>query len=232
MTAPRRTSIERISDLNSLRLRLLICSLFLTAFEVLKSVIIDGVADFYVDRDPVSERRHEEFIERLKSIGVTEEEIEDYRLSVETFSSQVDKYEEEVGRDFGLRFRQRKWKGLVPSCEWLRAEQVLTEDDIEQVRRLREQRNHIAHHLYDVLISGNLGFDVDCLLVMRDLLKKVELHWMRLYISIENPEICDIPDDDIFCPRLFVIDQIGRSVVGYVDEVARQRGRSDEQVKA
>lgn len=222
MTTLAGTPFGRITDFNNVRLQLLIYSLYLTAFEILKSVIINGVADFYIDQDPGSDKRHEEFIEFLASIGMKPQEIEEYE--VETFSSQVDKYEQEVAKDFGFRFTQRDYKGLLPSCKWLYEEGVLTKDDIEQIKRLRKQRNHIAHHLYDVLVYDDFKFDTDSLPTMRKLLKKVELFWIRLYISIEHPEIYEVPDENVFCPRLFVMDQIGRSVVEYINQATPEEG--------
>ena len=198
---------------------MLIYSLYLTAFEILKSAIVKGVADFYVDQDPDSDKQQEEFIELLASMGMKPEEIERFRVGTETFSSQVDRYEQEVAKDFGFRFAQRDHRGLIPSCKWLCEEGVLTENDIEQIRRLREQRNHIAHRLHDVLVYGDFKFDADSLLTMRELVKKVEAFWMKLHISIDYPEIYEVPDENLFCPRLFVIDQIGRSVVEYINQV-------------
>ena len=219
MTIPMGTPLGRITDSDNVRLQLLICSLYLTAFETLKSVIINGVADFYVDQDPISDKSHEEFIELLTSMGMTPQEIEEYRVGVETFSIQVDRYEQEVARDFGFRFTQRDYKGLIPSCKWLHEKGVLTKNDIEQIRHLREQRNYIAHHLYNVLVYDDYKFDTDGLPTMRKLLKKVELFWVKLYISIEHPEIYEVPNENVFCPRLFVMDQIRQSIVEYTNQV-------------
>jgi len=212
----RETSFERITDYDNVRLELLVYSLYLTTFEVLKSAIINGVAGFYVDRDQKSD---EEFVELLRSVGLKAHEIEENLASIETFASQVKKYEQEVAKDIGFKFAQREFKGLIPSCKWLQEEGVFTEDDVEQIRRMREQRNYIAHHLYDILISESFDFDIENLSETRELLAKVELFWIRLYISIDNPEIYEVPDENIFCPRLFVIDQIGKSIREYIEQI-------------
>jgi hypothetical protein len=219
MTTFTGTPFEHITNLSKVRLRLLICSLYLTAFEILKSAIVDGVADFYVDHDPESDHQHEEFVEFLVSMGVEPEEIEKFRVGVETFSSQVDRYEQEVAKDFGFRFTQRVHKGVIPSCIWLCEEGVLTEGDIEQIKHLRKQRNHIAHRLHDILVYDDLELDADSLFIMRELLRKVEAFWTRVYISIDHPEVYELPDENLFLPKLFVVDQIGRSVVEYINQI-------------
>lgn len=216
------TPLEQITNSNSVRLRLLVCSLYLTAYEVLKSLIIEGVADFYVDQDPISDKIHEEFITTLTTLGLKPKEISEFPVEVETYSTQVGRYEQEVGKDYGLRFTQRRNKGLIPSCRWLQEEGVLDEEDIKRVRHFREQRNRIAHDLYEVLVSNEFSLDIDSLFTIRELLKKVELFWTRLYISIDHPEIYEIPDESIFCPRLFVIDQVNKSVSEHLVGMTQQ----------
>ena len=223
MAKSKRLSLK-VFDLDNVRLGLLIYSLYLTAFEILKSTIVNGVADFYVDQDTESDKRHKEFKDFLASVGANQREIEEYLVGAETFSSQVEKYEQEVAKNFGYRFTERDHKGLIPSCRWLQEEGVLTEDDIRLVREAREQRNQIAHRLHDMLVYEGLKFDIDILFKMRGLTKKVELFWVRLHISIDYPEIYQIPDKDVFCPRLFIMDQIGRAVVEYINASNAKEG--------
>ncbi len=69
------------------------------------------------------------------------------------------------------------------------------------------------------MLYDDFKLDADNLLTMRELLKKVEAFWMKLHISIDHPEIYEVPDENLFCPKLFVIDQIGHSVVEYINQV-------------
>jgi hypothetical protein len=148
--------------------------------------------------------------------------------SPETYESQVEEYEQEVGAGGGLKFHNLDRLGLVPSCEWLQALGVLTETDTAEIREIRDHRNHIAHRLPHLLVYKGWGVDVNRLERIRELLVKIETFWARNSISIDHPEIYEVPDEDIVCGRVFLMDRILQAVADYMEEV----GRAAEQAHA
>jgi len=221
-------AFEKILDLEIVRVNLLLFSLYLTAYETLKSAIIDNIADSFVWETRTQtevEANRKEFGERLSQLSLTSQEkteiLEGMFGTQETYEGQVGKYEENVGFETGLKYDARARLGLIPSCNYLHASGVLTEREIEEIKELREHRNRIAHGLPELLTSKGFGVDPSRLQRIRELIIKVEMFWARFHISIEYPEIYDVPDEDIFSGRVVLIDQILRAVVEYLEKVGQ-----------
>jgi hypothetical protein len=145
----------------------------------------------------------------------------EYIGSQETYESQVEEYEQEVGGDSGLKFDTRDRFGLIPSCKWLQDSGVLTEAEVKEIRQIREHRNQISHGLPDLLVREGFGVDIDRLQCIRELLVKVEMFWARHQISIDHPEIYEVPDERIFSGRVLLMDQILQAIADYLEEVGR-----------
>jgi len=225
-TANDQVDFRKVFDQELVRASLLLFSLYLTAFEILKSAIIEGIADWFIWETRTEndlETVREEWETRLSEAGLSPQEVSAIlgnRVdSQETYESQVDRYEQVVGDDSGLRFDMRDRFGLIPSCKWLQDSGVLTETDTEDIREIREHRNRIAHGLPDLLVRKRFEVDIDHLQRIREMLVKVEVFWARHHISIDHPEIYEVPDEHIFSGRVFLMDQVLRAVGDYMEEV-------------
>ncbi len=131
---------------NVLRTNLLLSSLYLTAFEILKMAIVEGVKDFFTLNTEITDEIEKELLKSLQK-----EMVERFK---ESYQNEVDKYEKEVG--IGLDDRDKL--GLIPSSKWLQKQDALSESDVDEIRAIRDHRNEIAHELPRILISK--GFDI------------------------------------------------------------------------
>jgi hypothetical protein len=121
----------------------------------------------------------------------------------------VNEYSQEVGGDY----ERRNWLGLIPSCKWLQKEGVITQQDVDIVRKLREQRNSIAHELPKLVVDTGFAVDIDSLGQITRILKKVGTYLARIDADIPG----HVPDEDIISGREIVLGIIWDSVVKYLD---------------
>ena len=195
-----------------LRLNLLLSSLYLAAFEILKSAIIDGTKDFFIYQNEVTEEDVEELKKKIDPSLANR-----FR---ESYVKAVARYENEVG----IKLENRDLKGLIPSCKWLQKQEVLTEKDIESVRNIREHRNEVAHELPTLLISKDFDVNLDHFQQIRQLLHKVDVFWARndLLIdptTLEEVDTFDIPDNEIMSGRVAILEIITNTVVEYLNAI-------------
>lgn len=101
------------------------CSLFLTAYELLKGQIVDQVRSFYfVGFDPQGDIYSPEFREKVLS------------LDKDLFSA---------------------------CCQWLVRAKALTDEDVLQIKEIREHRNFVAHRLPEILLEADKQVDTSLL---------------------------------------------------------------------
>jgi hypothetical protein len=76
---------------------------------------------------------------------------------------------------------------------------VLTEDEVVDIRKIRDHRNEIAHELPSLLVGQGLGVDIDRFQRIRELLIKVDKFWAgsTLLFDMETLEEIDAQDLDI-----------------------------------
>jgi hypothetical protein len=121
---------EEMINNERIQLNLILSSLYLSAFEVLKAAIIDSVAFSFV----FLTKPDEDFILSLKEHLSEDDFSELYKANIGWYQEQVNEYSQEVGGDY----ERRNWLGLIPSCKWLQKEGVITQQDVDIVRKLRE----------------------------------------------------------------------------------------------
>ena len=188
-------------DGETVRMNLMLAGLFLTAFEILKAAVIEGLKSHLVR---AQELPGGDFQDLVDSLG--KETASSLR---DTFQQDVARYEQELG----IRFEQRMQTGLLPSAQHLSNSGVLTDDDCDEIRRIRDHRNEISHELPQLLIATDSGINVSFLPKVRDLVRKVDAHWARLDLLFDlqtgdEVDVGDLPDDAILSSRVLVIDRI------------------------
>jgi hypothetical protein len=183
-------AIERVLDSERIRLNLLLASLYLAAFEVLKSSIIDRIEEFFV---------------HYPGTGSDAEELH---------ARWTSKYEQEVGKKYSALSHFK----LIPSCKWLQKNGVLDEEEIGEIRGIRDHRNNIAHDLPELIFSEDfLVVDLDRFVRIRELLGKVELFWTRVAMDIMGSD--EVPDEDIVSGREMMLDVIIGTVTEYLGKM-------------
>jgi hypothetical protein len=195
---------KKMLDSESLRINLMLCSLYLSAYEILKSSIIEGVADLLVYLP------EPQTLEDLESKGILEVPgFESYHEdSVRSYSALVERYEEALG----IGFDQRGWRGFIPSCMWLQGEGVLTHEDVECLRQVRAHRNEVAHELPSLLVSKGAGVNLGHLEQIIRITKKIDPFFARVNTDIA-PEI---PDEDIMSLGVMILGLIWDAVTEHL----------------
>jgi hypothetical protein len=211
-----RFDLNKALDSDLLRLNLLLSSLYLTAFEILKMSIIEGTKDFLVDQDELTS-------DAVQSLGRNfQKELVD--RFVEYYKEQVNKYESEIG----VNIKNRDRFGLIPSCEWLVKQGVLSEEDFGYIKAIRDHRNEIAHELPTLLVSKGLDVDIGHFQKMRQLIHKVDVFWARNDLlfepnTLDEVDITDISDEEIISGRVALLDLITNTVIEYLNEIVRSK---------
>ena len=185
----------------------MLCSLYLSAYEILKASIVGGVADLLVFLP------EPQILEELESKGILEfpgcESY--YEDSVRSYNALVERYEQALG----IRFDQRDWRGFIPSCIWLQGEEVLTDQDVECVRQVRAHRNEVAHELPSLLVSKGAGVNLGHLEQIVRITKKVDPFFARVSTDIDP----DIPDEDIMSFGAVILGLIWDAVTEHLQRL-------------
>ncbi len=203
---------QKLLVADNMRLNLMLSSLYLTAFEMLKSVIVQGTKDYFVFVNEVTEADLQELQKTMQ-----DRLAERFR---ESYLKEVDEYEKEIG----IRLKEQESYGLIPSCNWLKTRGVLANEDVEEIKSIRAHRNQIAHELPILMVTQNVNVNIDHFLSMHRLLHKVDVFWARNDLlfdpeTLEEVEFSEVPDDEIRSLRLSILELITQTVFEYVNEI-------------
>lgn len=193
-----------------MRINLLLSSLYLSAYEILKATVIEGVKNVLVCLPKPDVKA----ILSLEALLPADAFHATYDANISSYDKLIEQYKKEVGIPLEARDR----KGLIPSCNWLKKEGILTDQDIENVRLIREHRNRVAHELPSLLIHK--GFDVDLVHLENivQILKKVEPFFARIDADIP----ADVPDESIMSGGGLVLAMIWNTVTEHLQELSRE----------
>lgn len=169
-------AIDRIMDPERLRLNLLLTSLYLTAFEVLINSIIQRTDDFFVP--------------------LTNDFLGPSHLKKEHQQSRArmtNEYKQEVGVKFSTRANYK----LIPSCQWLQKNGVLSTKEIDEIKEIRDHRHSLAHNLPELILSDvDLVINLEHFMRIRELVRKIQLFWIRIDMDVKGIGE-DVSDEDI-----------------------------------
>ncbi len=148
------TDHHKIFDQDLLKKNLTLASMYLVAFELLKTSIIDSIISFLSN---------------------------EYRDGKHIISKA---YEEDVGKVDAQNSR------LKLSCEWLKKNGAITEDDIADIFKIKDHRNKIAHELVSILSTDGVDIEMDNFRKISELVNKIDLWWLvNVELPITQPEI-------------------------------------------
>ena len=202
-----------------LRTNLLLSSLYLTSYEILKVAIIEGVKDFFIYQTPITDDEEKEL---LKSVDP--KLVERFR---ESYEKEVSEYEKEIG----ISIDDRDKLGLIPSYKWLQRQDALSEEEVEEIRLIRDHRNEIAHELPGLLIGEGFDIQLEHFQRIRTLIHKIDVFWARNDVmfdanTLDEVDIQDVSDDEIVSIRGAMLTLITNTVVDYLNEI--MKGKSSD----
>ena len=197
-----------------LRTNLLLSSLYLTSYEILKVAIIEGVKAFFIYQTPITDNEEKEL---LKSVDP--KLVERFRKSYE---KEVSEYEKEIG----ISIDDRDKLGLIPSCKWLQRQDALSEEEVHEIRLIRDHRNEIAHELPGLLIGEGFDIQLEHFQRIRTLIHKIDVFWARNDVmfdanTLDEVDIQDVSDDEIVSIRGAMLSLITDTVVEYLNEIMK-----------
>jgi hypothetical protein len=201
---------EKISTPKIVTFNLMLASLYLTAFELIRASIIQGVKEFLVINSPPPK-------DLLKECNPNTKEF--YQHMVDGYKNELDSFRREVGIDFNAD-ESHLYK---PCCEWLAKREAIDSNDLINLLSIRDHRNEIAHEIHYLLMEERFDINVDLFIKIRTLLRKIDIFWARNDLlvnpdTLEEADIHDISDDQLISFRVGLMDILINSVVTTIEQ--------------
>ena len=214
-----------------IRLNLMMSSLYLAAFELLKSSVIDGVKDEFLQGLDYNEKELGQ-LKDLEEQGIKLSKETSLDIGIRPYTAYMEmasRYEKEIG----VRLNAPDHHAILPCSEWLRRRDVLSDRDIEAIKVVRDHRNQIAHELPSILVHSGVDVDMATFRQIQDLLHKVDVYWIRTDLQFDpatgrEVDIDDIPDDQLGSGREAILQIIVSAVVDYARLFGDTRDPSDD----
>jgi hypothetical protein len=149
---------ERFLDPEVLRPSLLMATMFITTFEILKNSIVDHIRSFFSD----------------------EWSMEGPIASAE-YRTQV---------------LSRHKSPVYASLDWLRENQVISDDDLVIFNKLKTTRNLVAHELFNIVTGETESNHIEQFEELVALLRKIEVWWVVNVDIATNPDYADVEIDE------------------------------------
>jgi hypothetical protein len=160
---------EKFLNPDIVKKNLIRSSLYLTAFELLK---------YSVEK-------------RLKNFLCMREEIDE---NFERKNSQ--KYRDEVLNRRIPELNNNK-NTYFSSCLWLHENGVISEDEVQELQRIRLHRNIIGHELPKLMIDPGHEINLELFKSIRKLLTKIEQWWIVEFEMPVNPDYDNFDYDNL-----------------------------------
>ena len=152
----------------------MVASLFVTCFEMLKTSIQDRLKGLLCINPTLNEQGELEF-----------DESEDYKTQVS---------KREILDNNGKKL-SGSYQLFYSSCLWLKENNAITQDDFDEIEKIRKHRNLIAHQPLKLLVDDNFNVNVALMRKSKELLTKIEKWWI---IEFDIPSIKNSWNDLIF----------------------------------
>lgn len=108
---------------------------------------------------------------------------------------------------------------LTASCLWLEDMKVISEDEVDEISKIRIHRNEIAHELPRLLIDSDLKVNIDYLIRIKELVEKIDAFWEKTELSIVG--IDDF--EEAKSGRMLILDHIFSAVLSYLENDTCQK---------
>ncbi len=180
--------IRRVLDHTRLRGQLAAAGLYLVAFELLQNAIIERIKGFYGFNADL-----------WRALGIEVEKGHWDEPKREWLAG--------LGLDGGSDATKISDTDVRKrSIEWLVKMSAIESSDADEIARIVNHRNEIAHELPKVLLEGQV--DIEELRWIRQLVNKIEIWWIREVEIPSSPEFDgrDVSDADISPGPVILLD--------------------------
>jgi hypothetical protein len=153
--------MQKITNPATIKKNLVVASLFVTTYEILRASIVDKPKGFL-----------------NLAQGFTLDGTEPLTYSAEYRKEVVGLVIPEISQKKG------EFHDFYASCLWFQNLEAITEDDVKDIQAIRKHRNMIAHEPVKLLIDDTTDISIDLLKKAQALLNKIDKWWI---LEIEIP---------------------------------------------
>lgn len=153
--------MRKLTNPATIKKNLVVASLFVTAFEMLKSSIEDKIRGFLCEVTGFNEKGE-----------ITTKVTPAYREAI------LDRNILEVSN------KKSDFQIFYASCLWFKDMEAITEADVTDLQAIRKHRNLIAHQPVRLLVDDAIDINLELLKKAHDLLNKIDKWWI---LEIEIP---------------------------------------------
>jgi len=102
-----------------------------------------------------------------------------------------------LGEDYRSKVLSLHQMPFFASAIWFRNSGALGDDDLDRIREIREHRNFVAHHIPEILGSVDSEVRPDLLRAIADIVRKIDVWWIREVEIPTNPDFDSTASHDI-----------------------------------
>lgn len=111
------------------------------------------------------------------------------------------------------------------SCEWWKKNEILTSEDIQEIKKIREQRTNIAHEIPKILIDPDFLINWNLFNKLKHYITILNHFWGRITIdSLEEFDEIEITDEQLGKGSVVLIDYIEELVNEYTSNYKETKG--------
>ena len=166
--------MEKITNPELIKRNLLVASLFVTSFEMLKTSVQDRIKGILCINSSFNNEGELEF-----------EISEDYKSQVlERHIGTIDRHKQP---DFHL---------FYSSCLWLKDKNAINKKEMKELQQIRKHRNLISHNPLKLLVDDNTNVNITLLKKSQELLTKIEKWWIVKFEIPANPDYDGLEIDE------------------------------------
>lgn len=194
---------EKFSNPKEIKKNLIDASLFLSFFEILNNEIVERIFNFYSDN---------------------------YKDGKWQMS---EKYKKDIiGRKI-YGNNKKDTNIFLSSCQWLVDNNAISQDEYDQIVKIKEHRNRIAHDLPKFLFDSDYVIDKGLFDKIKELTLKIEKWWILEFEIPINGDFDgqDIDPDGIIPGHQFILDYIFNIATTDIDELEREFKKIEENIK-
>jgi len=164
-----RKDVEKLFNPVIIKRNLIRSSLYLTAFELLKYAV-------------------EQRTKNLLCFGEAMDENFEYSYCQEYRDKIVNRRIPELNNNRNIYYA---------SCLWLKESEIITEDDVEELQKIRLHRNKIGHEIPKLMIDSDHEINLDLFESIKRLLTKIEQWWIVEFEMPANPDYNNFDFDSL-----------------------------------
>ena len=138
-----------------------------------------------------------------------------------------------LGDDYRSKVLSLHSMPFLASAIWFRDSGALNDEDLDRIREIREHRNFVAHHIPEILGSIESEVRSDLLWAIAEIVRKIDVWWIREVEIPTNPDFDSSDPDDIefaatFSMRMAVLDLLLQVADGNEETLRQLYGQFKE----